>query len=157
MYLIYAVTLLILFILLDILLQEERKSRNNIIYGLAKKYWILKERRKFVRFDEEPKIHYTILGSKAGFINSKVHNFSRKGICISNYEKLHKKDMLDLEIDLSGALKPIRLIGQVVWQKEIKASDKEGRRIFTTGIRFCKIDPASEAILISHICKIVPR
>jgi hypothetical protein len=156
MYLIYTVTLLTLFILLGILLQEERRSCNNILYGLAKKYWVLKEKRKFIRFNEEPKIRYAILGSKSSSINSKAHNISKKGICISNYEKLNKKDMLDLEIGLGGALKPIRLIGQVVWQKEIKDSDKEGRRIFTTGIRFCKIDPASEAILISHLYKIAP-
>lgn len=151
MYLIYTIILLILVLILGITLKEEIMARKGIPHGIANKYWILREKRRFVRFQEAMKIRYNRIGSKSSQANIKMQNVSRKGLCISTYEKLQKKDTLEVEIEVPGFSKPVRLTGSVMWVKELHSPDKDGRRMFYTGIRFGKINPESEAILITHL------
>lgn len=151
MYLSYTIILLILILILALTLKEEIRVRKGITQGIANKYWVLREKRRFVRFQEDLKIRYDRISSELNPGNTKMQNVSRKGLCISTYEKLKKKDSLAVEIEVPGFSKPVKLIGSVMWVKELRASDDHGRRIFYTGIRFGKIDPESEAILITHL------
>lgn len=151
MYLIYTVILLLLTVILVITLKEEVRTRKGITHGIANKYWVLREKRRFVRFHEDLKIRYNRVGSKANPGSIKMQNVSRKGLCLSTYEKLNKKDSLDIEIDIPGFSKPVRLLGSVMWVKELRSPDDHGRRLFYTGIKLGKIDPESEAILITHL------
>ena len=111
----------------------------------------MKEKIRFVRFQEDMTIRYNRVNSTSGKRDTEMKNISAKGLCISTYEKLEKKDMLDMEIEVPGFPKPIRLTGSVMWVKELRSADKDGRRMFYTGLRFGKIDPGSEAILITHL------
>lgn len=151
MYMAYTVILLVLVLILGLTLKEEIMARKGITHGTANKYWALREKRKFVRFQEDMKIRYNRLNSASGGSDTKMKNISTKGLCISTYEKLAKKDMLDMEIEVPGFSRPVRLTGSVMWVKELRSADKEGRRMFYTGLRFRKIDPGSEAILLTHL------
>ena len=151
MYLIYTIILLILVLILGVTLKEEVMARKGVTHGMANKYWILREKRRFVRFQEDMKIRYNRIGSESNQAITKMRNVSRKGLCISTYEKLKKKDMLAVEIEVPGFSKPVRLTGSVMWIKELRSTDKDGRRMFYTGMKFGKIDPESEAILITHL------
>jgi len=148
---VYTITLLILVLILGLTLKEEIMVRKGITHGMANKYWAVREKRKFVRFQEDMKIRYNRINSTSSRNNTKMRNISTKGLCISTYEKLEKKDMLDLEIEVPGFSKPVRLTGSVMWVKELRSADKDGRRMFYTGLRFVKIDTGSEAILITHL------
>lgn len=151
MYLIYTAILLVLVLILFITWKEEVMARKGITHGTLNKYWILRERRKFVRFHEDMKIRYARLGSEPKTNDSKMSNISRAGLCISTYEKLKEKDALNLEIEVPGFSKPVKLTGSVMWVKELQAGDGHSRRVFYTGIKFCKINPESEAVLITHL------
>ncbi len=151
MYLIYTVILLLLIFILIITLAEEIRARKGITHGIANKYWVLREKRRFVRFQEDMKIRYIRIGSDPGQDDAKMRNISRKGICISTYEKLKEKDSLAMEIEVPGFSKPIRLTGYVMWVKELHSSDKQGRRMFYTGMMFEKINPEAEAVLTTYL------
>ena len=151
MILIYTVILLILILILLLTLSEEVMSRKGITHGIVKKYWVLREKRRFVRFNEDLKIRYNRIGTAPNPGQAMTKNLSRKGLCISSYEKLNKKDSLEVEVEVPGFSRPVKILGTVVWVKELHKSDEQGRRIFYTGIKFAKIDPGSEALLITHL------
>lgn len=152
MYFCYLIALAVLLVILLLLLKEERKFRNSIIQGHANKYWILRERRNFVRFQKEMKIRYNLRDSAPGAEHySKTTDISSKGLCISSYEKLKEKSFLELEIDIPGFSKPVKSTGEVIWVKELRSADAEGRRIFYTGIRFSEIKPESESMLLTYL------
>lgn len=151
MYTIYAIILIILLLLLLLLLKEEKEAKDSIIHGLVSKYWILRERRRYIRFDEELKVRYDLKRKPVDASFTKTANISRKGLCLLAYEKLRTKSYLDLEIDLPGFSKPIKVTGQIVWTKDLQARDAEGRRLFYMGIRFARINPEFEAMLLTHL------
>ncbi len=151
MYLAYTIILFILILILAITLREEVRVRKGITQGIANKYWVLREKRRFVRFQENLKIRYNRIGSELNPGNTKMQNVSKKGLCISTYEKLKEKDSLEVEIEVPGFSKPVKLIGSVMWVKELQSSDDHGRRIFYTGIRFGKIRSESKIILMAHL------
>jgi hypothetical protein len=151
MYLAYGVTLAVLFAILTLLWKEEKRFRDSVTHGLANKYWILRERRRYVRFDEELKIRYNFRNKPLDFQESKATNVSKKGLCLVSYEKLKEKIYLDLEMKVPGFSKPLKLIGQVVWVKDLQKQDDRSRRLFYTGIMFSKVCPESEAILLAHL------
>lgn len=151
MYLIYTLTLGILLLILIMLWQEEKRLRASIIHGIASKYWILREKRKFIRFNEEIKIRYNLLHEPSKLNYTKTANISRNGLCLVTYEKVKEKSSLDLEIEVPCFSKPAKARGQVVWIKELHSPDSQGRRLFYIGLRFSKINPESEAMLLTHL------
>lgn len=151
MYLAYTITLFVLAVILLLVWREEVRFRNSITHGTANKYWMLRERRHFVRFDTSLKIRYNLIGNNTNSQDAKSNNISRQGLCISTYEKLKEKDNMELEIEVPGFSRPVKLIGRVIWVKELRSPDSQGRRIFYTGIKFLKINPESEAILFTHL------
>ncbi len=152
MFIAYAAILLVLILILALTLKEEIRLRKGITHGIANKYWALREKRRFVRFDEGLKIRYNRTDSDPYADNGiKMRNISRKGLCISTYEKLKQKDTLELEIEVPGFSKPVKLTGSVMWVKELRLPDEHGRRLFYTGLSFGKIGPDAEAILITHL------
>ena len=151
MYLAYSVTVLVLVLILALLWKEERRLRRNITHGLASKFWILRERRRYVRFKEQMKIRYNLIHKSSDFINSKTADISKKGLCLVTYEKLKVKDWLNLEVELPDFSKPVTLSGQVFWVKDLQGHDEKGRRLFYVGLRFHKIKPDSEALLLTYL------
>jgi hypothetical protein len=131
--------------------REEKRFRSLITHGLASKFWVLRERRKYIRFDDELKIRYNPVRNSHNFHYSKTSNVSKKGLCLLTYEKLKEKDFIDLEIEIPGFLKPIKVVGEVMWIKDLHNKDTEGRRLFYTGLRFYKIRPEAEAVLLTHL------
>lgn len=156
MYLIYTLVLMVLLVILLLLFDEERRFRNSITHGLASKFWILRERRRFVRFKEEMKIRYAFKINPSTVLESKTADVSRKGLCIVTYEKLKKNTAMDLDIEVPGFSKPIHMAGQVMWTKELKAFDEKGRRLFYAGIKFFKISPEHEAVFLAHLNNLKP-
>ncbi|NQV04422.1 MAG: PilZ domain-containing protein [Candidatus Omnitrophica bacterium] len=154
MYLIYGIALFILLVITLMLWSEEKRLRKNVTHGLASKFWMLREKRRFVRFDDEIKIRYNLVNNARNAQYSKTANVSRKGLCLLTYEKMKEKNCIDLEIEVPGFSRPVKLVGQVMWIKDLKTKDAQGRRLFYTGIKFYKIKPESEAILLTHINKL---
>lgn len=154
---IYTLTLIILGLILMLLWKEERRFRKSITHGLANKYWILRERRRYVRFKEEIKIRYNILNKSPDLRNVKTSDLSERGLCLLTYEKLKEKSYLNLEMELPHFSKPVRLVGQVVWLKELHARDAQGRRLFHVGISFLEINPEAEALLLTHLSNLRPQ
>lgn len=151
MYLAYGVTLILLVLILTLLWKEERAFRKRRTHGLATKYWTLRERRRYVRFDDEIKIRYNLVSGSRDSSMTKTSNISKKGLCLVTYEKLRKKSYLALELEFPGFSKPVKLVGQVAWLKELKNQDALGRRRFYVGVLFSKIKPEYEAILLTHL------
>ncbi len=151
MYLFYITLLIFLLIILVLLRNEERRLKYSATHGLASKFWVLRERRRYLRFDENLKIRYNVLSKTPRFKESKTTNLSRKGVCLVTYEKLKQKKLLDLEIDIPGFSKPVKFIGQLMWIKDLQSHDDRGRRLFYVGVRFMKIAPEAEAILLTHL------
>jgi len=151
MYLAHIIILLILILMLALIVKEEARARKDITHGIANKYWVLREKRKFVRFNEGLKIRYNRIESGTRPADSKIRDISRKGLCVSSYEKFKEKDSLEIEIEVPGFSKPVKATGSVIWVKELRSNDDHGRRIFYTGIKFGNINPESEAILITHL------
>lgn len=151
MHFVYTLTLIVLLAILLLLSVEERRFRKNITHGLASKFWILRERRRFVRFGEEIKIRYSLLRPSPAFRDSKTSNISRKGLCLVAYEKLKEKTVMDLEIEVPGFSNTLHVRGQVMWIRELHSLDEQGRRLFYVGVRFLKISPEYEAILLTHL------
>ncbi|OIO34150.1 MAG: hypothetical protein AUJ70_01715 [Candidatus Omnitrophica bacterium CG1_02_40_15] len=151
MYLAYTIILLMLILILAITLREEVRIRKGVTQGIANRYWVLREKRRFVRFRENLKIRYNRIGSELSPDNTKMQNMSKTGLCISAYEKLKQKDKLEIEVEVPGFSKSVKLIGSVIWVKQLQSTDDHGRRLFHTGIRFGKIGPEAEAILITYL------
>ena len=151
MYYLYFFTLVILFYILTLLWREERRLKNSITHGMANKFWVLREKRRFVRFDKEVKIRYNVKNRPGNVTSSKTANISKKGLCILAYEKLKEKTFLEVEVDLPDNSGLIVLTGTVVWTKDLHIKDAQGRRLFYTGIKFSKINPKHEALLISYL------
>ena len=151
MYLLYSVIMIMLFLILMLLWKEEARFRKNITHGLASKFWILRERRKYIRFDDEIKVRYNVKNKSSNFAYSKTTNISKRGVCLLSYEKLKEKGYVELEMELPRFSKPVKLTGQVVWTKNLQTQDTQGRRLFYVGVRFSKISPESEAILLTHL------
>ena len=151
MYFIHTITLIILLFILFLLWKEEKRFQRSITYGLARKFWSLKEKREYIRFDDEIKIRYRILDKSPKFLSTKTANISQKGLCLLTYEKLIKKGYLDLELEVPGFSKPIKTVGEIVWTKDLKNKNAEGKRLFYVGIKLSKIDPEYEAILLTHL------
>ena len=151
MYLAYSIILAVLVLILIVTLKEEIMLRKGITHGIANKYWAMRERRRFVRFQEDMRIRYNHIDSKPDQSDARTRNISRAGLCLSTYEKLKKKDRLEIEIEVPGSSKPVKLTGSVMWIKELRSGDDQGRRMFYTGIMFRKISPDVEAVLITHL------
>ena len=151
MYLFYLTLLIFLLMILALLRSEEKRLKNSTTHGLASKFWALRERRIYVRFDENLKIRYDLLSKTPSFQESKTVNLSKKGVCLLTYEKLERKKHLDLEIEVPGFSKPVKFIGQVMWTRDLRSQDERGRRLFYVGVKFMKIAPEAEAILLTHL------
>lgn len=152
MYYFYLVSITILLTILVLLYKEEKKLKCSIIQGIVNKYWILKERRRFVRFRDELKIRYNLLKAlPKNNHNGHTINISKSGLCITTYEKLNKKSILDIEVEMPDFPKPARLIGHVVWIKESFLGENKEKRVFQSGIKISKIDVDSEAMLLTHL------
>ena len=147
----YIIVLILLLIILFLLWNEELRLRKNITHGLASKYWVLRERRRFVRFKQDVKIRYNLKQSSYEAQSTKSVDVSRKGVCLITYEKLKEKAFLELELELPDFSRPVKLMGQVAWTKDMEKQDDRGRRLFSVGIRFLKINPSSEALLLTHL------
>ena len=143
--------MLLLVLILMLLWKEEKTFRKKTTHGLASKYWALRERRRYVRFKDEIKIRYNLLPNPHNPSISKTADISKKGLCLVTYEKLKKKSYLNLELDVPGSSKPLKLLGRIMWLKELKNHDAAGRRLFYIGIQYFKIKPESEAMLLMHL------
>ena len=152
MYFIYIVSLILLLVILLLLRNEERAYQRNITHGITNKYWILREKRRFIRFDERIKIRYILVTNKNSDSRySRSINISKTGLCLLTYEKLNEKDLLNIEIELHDFSNPVKVAGKVVWIKDLQTPDKEGRRLFYVGLQFIKISPTAEAMLLTHL------
>ncbi len=160
MYLFYGTILVILLSILIVIYKEERRLRFGVSYGKIDRYLILKERRRYIRFNEEVPVHYkTIQNSSAAFHGGITKDLSKAGLGMVIDERLNIEEILDINFKVPDFDRPIKVIGRVVWIKEIKdkESNSQEKRTFRVGISFRKIDPESETLLVLYLNKLKQR
>ncbi len=154
---VYLVLLSLLIIILALIKKEEDLYRKAIAQGIANKYWPIREKRKFVRFDDDIRIRYLINKDDSMYRHSKTTNISKGGICLVTYEKLKEKSNLNIELDVPNSSKSIEVKCQVVWTKNLQNTDSEGRRMFYVGVKFTKINSQNEALLTEHLIELASK
>ena len=99
----------------------------------------MREKRKFIRLEEPMTIYYKPIrkNKRSKRIAAWSRDISGGGIRIQASELLKNGDFLDIEVELPNLKNPVRVTGEVVWQKSGEAgvlfrdvAPKELHRIF---------------------------
>ncbi len=107
----------------------------------------MRERRRYIRLDASLVVRYKILHGKLSEDQTLSKNISSGGICVPLKERIPTGVHLDMEINLPTEKQPIKLIGEVVWQKEIP-NERGG---LDTGIRYVKINILDRQKITNYI------
>lgn len=159
MYIFYGTILGILLSILMVLYREERRLRLGISQGKLGRYLILKERRHYIRFKTDILVDYrTLHNATSRLRNAGAKDVSKAGLGLIINERLKPGELLEISFKVPEFERSIKAIGQVVWIKEAKNSqaEKEKKRTFSVGIKFKRIAPESEALLILYINQMKP-
>lgn len=104
----------------------------------------MEEKRKFIRMDIEGEVKYRIKGSTQPQTLCQSKDIGTEGIRILTDEELEVGTILELEIFAFDKFRSFFATGEVVWQKEIGAEKKGGKRNFEVRIKFIEIDNFSQ-------------
>ena len=92
----------------------------------------MQEKRQYVRWQASLPVKYKIdnQGKELSCITGDISN---GGIRINCSDRLNLDSLLDMTIEMSGDIEPLRANGKVVWQNKSSEAEKEN---FSTGIKF---------------------
>jgi hypothetical protein len=71
-------------------------------------------------------------------------NLSTNGASVETSVILSVGERLAVNILIAPEEEPLRMVGQVIWKREIQALDDEARKIHEVGIRFLRPPPSLE-------------
>lgn len=108
----------------------------------------MSERRQYIRISKSLEIEYRPVSKLMGS-RSRSTDISRAGIRLPIIEKFDPGTLLKLDIRFVG-LKPISVVGEVIWMNE----KKDGDFRFEIGIRFVNITHYDREALNSVIQKL---
>ncbi len=97
------------------------------------------EKRKMLRFPVQLPVE---LGQEIDDLSSICTNLSSEGVSVETSHKLSVGERLSVKVVVSSELEPLRMLGQVVWRKDISATDPQANPISELGIRFLKPLPS---------------
>jgi len=149
------IIIILVLTLITIFKEEKRRESANAPTGRIMGYWSGAERRASIRVDTVLKTRYSVEKKPNQKKDSLSKNISMGGILIELSEKLAAPTLLLLEIFLPDDEKPVTAQGEVVWVKDIQKTDKSGRRIFDTGIKFVSMDSQNKDKLDKHIKSLI--
>ncbi|MFH1772532.1 MAG: PilZ domain-containing protein [Candidatus Omnitrophota bacterium] len=106
------------------------------------------ERRKFVRIESSIKVTYRILEKAAQDKAAISRNISAGGIRMIFGEYIEPGAKLELKVFLPNELKPLTVIGEVVWQSSIKGASGN---MMDTGIKYIKAEGPEILKITSYV------
>lgn len=109
------------------------------------------ERRRYQRVETTIDVKYRLLKSSGLNLAHSSKNISEVGIGILIYEILPVDTLMELEITVPNNKNPLIIKGRVAWCKTTEEMDKEGRRVFLTGIEFVNANKKQKDMLTECI------
>lgn len=106
------------------------------------------ERRKYVRIDSSVRVRMKTVHGPVVESPAITQNISMGGVRVSLEKKLSLGTRVCLELDVQGELKPIIIVGEVVWQQEAPLA---GSHALDTGIRYLRIDSSDMQRLTKYL------
>lgn len=130
------------------LLWRQRTRHFAYVSGQADGCWDnVREKRKFRRFKLELPVDCTITEKQGDTYKTFSKDISGQGICLNVPEIVPQGGLLQLSIGMPDK-RPIKIIGEVVWVKEIEVQEQKGSsRSFNAGIRFLRIARQDQKLL----------
>ena len=107
---------------------------------------MIKERRKFKRFDAYMNVQYRTQDGKTGEGVGLSKDLSREGIKVSTDRVLSAGSLVDLEIQLPDETRPVHTTGKVMWS--VKGGVEQGS--FESGVCFLLIDPVDKFRILDY-------
>ena len=71
-------------------------------------------------------------------------NLSTNGASIETALRLSVGERLSITVTIAPEEEPLRMVGQVIWRREISATDADSRQVREMGIRFLRPLPSQE-------------
>ena len=105
---------------------------------------MIKERRKFKRFDAFMNVQYRTQDGKSGEGVGLSKDLSREGLKISTDHSLNAGSLVDLEIQLPDENRPIHTTGKVMW------SVRGNNENYESGVCFLLIDPLDKFRILDY-------
>ena len=138
---------LITFSCVAFLLWRQRSRHLTHVLAKANGYWDdNQEKRRFKRFKVELPVDCTIAEKSGDTYSTFTKDISGQGICLRIPEIVPKESTLNLVVDIPNH-RPIKIVGEVVWVKEIEEKTEGLARAFDAGIKFLKIDAHDKKLL----------
>lgn len=146
-----AVLLFIIYILSS--MEEKRLKDRYEPRGKVEEYCFFNgsERRRCQRVEAKIDVKYRLLKSSGLNLAHSSKNISEVGIGILIYEILPVNTLMELEIAVPSDKNPLIIKGRVAWCDSSEQMDKDGRRVFLTGIEFIDADTKQKDILTKCI------
>ena len=106
------------------------------------------ERRKYPRFELKVNAKYKVMSDEEVFNLGMTKNVSAEGICFESNERLDKGTHVKLEVDLGDKMRPVSLVGEIRWFKEIKAPEKR----YVNGVKLLDMPKSDEGRFLKYYC-----
>ncbi|MBI4357876.1 MAG: PilZ domain-containing protein [Candidatus Omnitrophica bacterium] len=107
---------------------------------------MVKERRKFKRFDAYMNVQCRLQEAKAEEISGLTKDLSREGIKVNTDRPIEAGTLVDLEISLPDETRPVRSTGKVMWSKS-GSGEESG---YDSGVCFLLIDPIDKFRILDY-------
>ncbi len=101
------------------------------------------DKRKLPRFPVQLPVE---LGHKANDFSSICTNLSEKGLSVETALRLGIGERLAVAVTLAPKEEPLRMVGQVVWMRNLNAKDSDDHEIREFGIRFLRPLPTAQPL-----------
>jgi len=89
---------------------------------------------------------YLTAGEHTSNYPALARNISAGGICFMTYCKVAANERLKIDVIAPGG-KVIKMVGQVVWVRDIPTNDKPPKERFEVGVKLLQITPQDKAII----------
>lgn len=113
----------------------------------------MKEQREYVRLDMNLKVDWNKIMEISDDIvefPDVTTNISAGGLCLIMHERIHAGDELKIRMELPSK-KIIYALGLVSWIKEYEINEKEGKRIYYTGVEFTEIHDEFQEVISEFV------
>ena len=99
------------------------------------------EKRRLPRFPVQLPVQ---IGHQADDLSSICTNLSRNGVSVETSTILEIGERLSVAVTLAPKEEPLRMVGQVVWSRDLGAVDPANQKIRELGIRFLRPLPVAQ-------------
>jgi hypothetical protein len=89
---------------------------------------------------------YLTAGERTPNYPALARNISAGGICFMTYCRIVVNDRLKIDVITPGG-KIIKMVGQVVWVRDIPTNDKLPKERFEVGVKLLQIAPEDKAVI----------